>query len=72
MLKKQDCCALNLTVGSLLADHSKSDQIVSKLLGCYVSPRVNKFVSPHPRASGDGYVVLGEWGSRGTTAGRLS
>lgn len=32
---------------------------------------MNKFVSPHPRASGDGYVVPGggggDWGSRWPT-----
>ncbi len=64
MFKKRDCCALNLTVRSLLADPSKSDQTVLKLLGCYVSPRMSKFVSPHTR----GHLVMDmlSWGSRGS------
>ena len=35
--EKQDSIAHSLSVASLVDDHSKSDQIVLRLSGCYVS-----------------------------------
>lgn len=59
----QDCCARNPAVGWMFVGRSlKIRSNSAKALGVYVSPPMNKFVNLHPRASGDGYVVLGDWG----------
>lgn len=55
------CGAFDLTVCSLLWNHSKPMcRTCQCSRGFYVNPCTNKFVGPHPRASGDGYVVPGE------------
>lgn len=64
-IRRQDSSRLNRRGTRGNADvcwlyHSNSEPIMPNLWGFYVSPRPNKFVCPHPRASGDGYAVLGE------------
>lgn len=51
----------DLTVWNLLWNHSEPMcRPCQSSQGFYVNPCTNKFVSPHPRASGDGYVVPGD------------